>query len=745
MAPQKVTSTVNEAALEDGIAGEGPARASQTSTATPSIVVSDANSTDPLNHSSIRLHEDDFLPRDPPLWQKRLANAVPAPLKRAWDVTVRWVKGPQPPRIYRVKPIFPRVQHTPIYIVNRIAPRPFQKFLLLVIFLGAWLAIFTTFVYKNSAADDIPGYGQPARLGCSATYWSSGNGCGLNGNDCRPFTNATLAFRCPADCQKTLVLNPRAVGTQEIVYQPLVIGGAPLEQSPVGFNQGDLVSDTVYRGDSFICASAINAGFFPASAGGCGVLSLAGEQASFAGRDTNGIPGVSFDSYFPQSFGFLSGTRAECRDYRWPALIPSVIMTALLSLFVTNPAVHFWALFTMLFWHVGLISDPPGEGAPSAASLASITFGRFLPACFCAAVMYHFAIRRSLTGLTAQFEKTVLWLGPAWVGSLNNYTFDKIPIQRLTPHDLAAQPGAIPALIAIVGVILVVALGQAWFFRQEGRMPRYLGVYGILGGSLIIMLLLPGLSLRLHHYILGLLLLPGTSMQNRPSLVYQGLLLGLFINGVARWGFASILETPAALSKGSAQGTLLPAVTVLAASAVNASITFNLGPLPFTWSSSQDSSSSSSTSSQDSITYDGISVLVNDVERLHLFADDLNDMEASTDHVAYTTSVSTNNFSAPANLTWTWHRHHLGSDLAALMNASSSSGSNSSGNSTNAMFPEYFRFAYMANGEVADYTQAGTWNEDGTWTVMAPGPSLRKRDLDVTVKEEKRVKMVKMV
>jgi hypothetical protein len=339
--------------------------------------------------------------------------------------------------------------------------------------------------------------------------------------------------------------------------------------------------------------------------------------------------------------------------------------------------------------------------------------------------MYHFAIRRSLTGLTAQFEKTVLWLGPAWVGSLNNYTFDKIPIQRLTPHDLAAQPGAIPALIAIVAVILVVALGQAWFFRQEGRMPRYLAVYGVLGGSLIIMLALPGLSLRLHHYILGLLLLPGTSMQNRPSLVYQGLLLGLFINGVARWGFASILETPAALLKGSAQGSILPAVAIIAASAANASITFNLGPLPFT--------SQNFSSAEDPVTYDGISVLVNDVERLHLFADDISSTESSSDNVAYTTSTSTsstnnnNSISAPANLTWTWHRHRLGSDLAALMNSSSSSPAGK-GNSSLAASPEYFRFAYMSNGNVGDYSQAGTWDRDGSWKAMAPGPSLRKRE-----------------
>lgn len=44
-------------------------------------------------------------------------------------------------------------------------------------------------------------------------------------------------------------------------------------------------------------------------------------------------------------------------------------------------------------------------------------------------------------------------------------------------------------------------------------------------------------------------------MQTRPALVYQGLLLGLFVNGVMRWGFASIIQTPAALGeKGGGQG-----------------------------------------------------------------------------------------------------------------------------------------------------------------------------------------------
>lgn len=101
------------------------------------------------------------------------------------------------------------------------------------------------------------------------------------------------------------------------------------------------------------------------------------------------------------------------------------------------------------------------------------------------------------------------------------------------------------------------------------------------------------LHLRIHHYILALLLLPGTAIQTRPSLLYQGLLIGLFINGVARWGLASILQTENALrGDASRYGSLLPAVTV---SPTTEAIGFQweIPPPP----------------------YEGISVVVNDVER----------------------------------------------------------------------------------------------------------------------------------
>ncbi|CAD0020687.1 unnamed protein product [Aureobasidium pullulans] len=457
-------------------------------------------------------------------------------------------------------------RHAPLALLDRYAPKKMQRFWLLFVFYICWILSFALILHKSSFAADVQDYGSPVRLGCTARYWNDGNGCGINGDQCRPFSNASLPFRCPAGCIKTQVLFPHAVGDQEVVYKPLVVGGPT--------NKSDPISSTVYRGDSFICGSAIHAGFIKSEQGGCGVLKLTGDRHFFPSVKQHGIDSIGFESYFPQSFQFVEGTQSQCKDLRWPLLAVSVFFTAMLSIFTTSPAVFFWSIFVGLFFQTGLASDPPN--LTDYYSLISTALGRFLPAAFVMAIIYRYAVRYSLTGLTAQFEKTILWLGAAWVGALNNYTFDRIPIQRLTPHDIKAQPGAIPALISIVLIIFFIALGQAYAFRVEGRMPRYLVVYGLFVGGILLLVAVPGMSLRIHHYILAILLLPGTSFQNRPSLLYQGLLCGLFINGIARWGFDSILQTPGELLSDAPQNTMLPPVLPPVVGANN--ITFTLGP-----------------------------------------------------------------------------------------------------------------------------------------------------------------------
>lgn len=393
-----------------------------------------------------------------------------------------------------------------------------------------------------------------------------------------------------------MLLEPYTVGPEDVNYQSLVIGGS---------TDGNDSEDTgIYRADSYICPSALHAGLITDHGGGCGVLRRTGEQRDFQPVEKNGIASIGFASYFPSSFTFDRGASDEaetkCQDRRWSLFAFSVTVTTLLSLFLTTPAPFYTSIFFIVYFQVALSSDPPSS--PDYYEIVSIALGRFLPAAFVGYAIYYFCVRHTLTDLEAHWDKTVLWLGGCWVGALNTDTFDKIPISRLTPHDIQQQPGAIPALILIVTLLLLIAIGQALAFRNEGRMPKMLALYGLLVFGVVALILVPNMNLRIHHYILGLLFLPGTTLQTRPSLLYQGILVGLFINGIARWGFDSILQTPGALLEGARLGSAVPefaAPLVLS----NESISFDFGAL------AADAA--------------GISVLVNDVERFHSFkADD---------------------------------------------------------------------------------------------------------------------------
>lgn len=358
------------------------------------------------------------------------------------------------------------------------------------------------------------------------------------------------------------------------------------------------------------------------------------------------------------TFGELEkGKDSGCHDLRWQLLAMSVVFTVCLSLFTTSPAIFFVSVFTGVFFHVVLVSDPPDFLDYS--EVISIASRRFLPAAFIGCVLYYVCIHRTLRGLNAQMEKTFLWLGGCWVGALHNYTFDKIPLSRLTPHDLKQQPGAVTALVILIGLICAIAVGQAWAFWREGRLPAYLQLYAVMGGILLALVAVPHMNLRIHHYILALLLLPGTALQTRPSLLYQGILMGIFINGVARWGFASILQTPAQLLGDGQVNSALPLITVPTIDLARNTVTFNLTQLA------------------ESVA--GISVLVNDVQRF--------------------TSFPT--FDNLDSFTWTRHRE----DVPEFFR-----------------FGYVFRDS-LGGIWHGDFTKAGTWKEDGSWVHMESGPS----------------------
>ena len=159
-------------------------------------------------------------------------------------------------------------------------------------------------------------------------------------------------------------------------------------------------------------------------------------------------------------------------------------------------------------------------------------------------------------------------------------------------------------------------------------------------------------------------------MQTRASLLYQGILLGLFINGIARWGFDSLLQTDAALLDDAQHNSKLPAVLPPAIKLTTG--TTSNSNITFTWPDLETD-------------FDGVSILVNDVERFRGYVDD-----------------------EPRNgRGFMWERQpNLDSN-------------------------EYFRFAFMQGTATLDYTRAGTWTKAGKWVEMAPGPSRRVKRAEV--------------
>lgn len=644
-----------------------------------------------------------------PIWLRESSKSfrwgwVPLPLRKVGRATANWVKGPDPPHMLLLKPLFPRVQELPVQYLDRLFPkRKFKTVLLLLLYISWFLPWFLILLHSRSSGY-IEGYGQPQTLSCSTNFWEFGNGCGINGNDCRPFSSSTIPFRCPSNCRDTKLLEPYLVGNHTYNYQGLVIGGSKLDSSDAA----------LYRADSFICQAAIHAGAI-SNDGGCGVVKLEGAAHSFPSVKQHGILSAGFPSTFPKAFSFLqlSSPQASCpADPRWTLLGITAAAVGVLWLFCTSPPVLFFSTFFMVFCHTGLVGDPPSY--PFLADLVSSLLSRLLPASFVVYVLYKFCAAPLLQPISSpiyQLSKLFLFLPPLFIGALNNYTFARlIPLQRLTPMDIQKQPGAKLALALVIPIVISIILGQAWQIRQGGLLPRYLKIYCTMGLIILILLPLPGLRLRIHHYILAILLMPGTAFPTRPSLIYQGLLLGLFINGVARWGFASIIETPAALGEQAPLGdgihgwwgATYPNITTASVNISlpevgsnntwrgNGNITFAL------WEHERMAD----------LAVDGVSVLLNDVERWRGYLDEDKRGE------------------------FTWHRHgHDGLELQTnprLVNRDLDTNIDPKSvllaDSDSDDKPEdlFFRFAFLRGSEAGIYSPTGVWLSDGAWWPPAP-------------------------
>ncbi|GMM55378.1 hypothetical protein DAKH74_019940 [Maudiozyma humilis] len=500
----------------------------------------------------------------------KTTNPITRLFKKIWN-------GPdepsdENPTFFEKYPLARFLNNLPTETFRKRSSRKHMRILSLVVYCVIWMGINLFFLFPHFM---MPSYFIPDTpnaekvpviyLQCNSYLNLEGtnNACGLFNEDCGPFENKDYYISCPALCdQGGLLYSAVAVGPKRVKYTNYIIGGGI---APNVFDREDNILSNPLRADSYPCAAATHLGLISPITGGCAKLTMSGSQVSFPSTEGEFKMGWSIDfrSFFPSSFSFLRVTRGYmtgCFDPRSPVVTLNILMG--IPIFYLYESLYgYWIIIINAYWTLVLVLDPPvfidPNNRETVYALFSVGFQRLLPLCFIFYVMWKVAIKRTLDG-GSPLLKLFMWYPLFWLGVMNNITFDRLPVDRLNPKDLKEQPGAMTAVGAILSTIIICAFTQAYMLWKSGRFQKYFKIYITLILGIVVLASLPGLNLRIHHYILGMVLLPGCATRSVTAYLFQGILLGLVISGVGRWDFASIVETNYALLRDEAGALLKP-------------------------------------------------------------------------------------------------------------------------------------------------------------------------------------------
>jgi hypothetical protein len=99
----------------------------------------------------------------------RLEAKLPAPIARCSRAVVNWTRGPEPPRFYRIAPLFERIQTFPARWLARLPP-----WLLICMYIAVfvvWAVLFAVILTNYSLPSNIGGFGAPVTLSCVTNLW----------------------------------------------------------------------------------------------------------------------------------------------------------------------------------------------------------------------------------------------------------------------------------------------------------------------------------------------------------------------------------------------------------------------------------------------------------------------------------------------------------------------------------------------------------------------------------------------
>lgn len=394
-----------------------------------------------------------------------------------------------------------------------------------------WIAVIVMYIltscivlgvlYRLNYWSSDTSEGRPLLISCYSSLWYSTQRCGFNGFDCAPFDNVTYVLRCPPSC-----MDPHSIQ--------------------------NVIGDGVYRADSYLCSSAIHSGVI-GSSGGCFAAKLAGSRKSFTGSNQNGVQSFASSLWFPKSFRIEKLQWTEnCIDLRWVILSVNIALFVFFSLLCSAIALH--GIHTskiLLIWWTCLVS--------SAAVFISFValdrtefpvlapFFNMIPAFAVFLVLFTWIVHPSIYPMHCFIELLIFYTAPFYFGVfyyqilsnfVPNLSLDNEFFSRLTQN-------GITAFIIICILLAAFIIHSFRLLLNEHKVNLYILSYVsvivvITAISVSLYSLNSRLYVHMHHYILSLLLLPFSRFRNPVSIIFQGFLLGMLVNGVFIWGFDNL-------------------------------------------------------------------------------------------------------------------------------------------------------------------------------------------------------------
>lgn len=94
-----------------------------------------------------------------------------SPSSRRSGRCASFLRGPNPPRKYRIEPFWKSWQTAPIRIIDRWLPTQKSQLIALTVLLALWATIFLTILDWSIVRPEVQGYGAPNRLSCGDRLW----------------------------------------------------------------------------------------------------------------------------------------------------------------------------------------------------------------------------------------------------------------------------------------------------------------------------------------------------------------------------------------------------------------------------------------------------------------------------------------------------------------------------------------------------------------------------------------------